>query len=143
MLKKFLFLVVSLFSFVIAFAAVNINTATQQDFESLNGIGPAKAKAIVDYRTEHGPFKTVDDIKNVKGIGQKTFDKLKEDLTISGTNRPTTAAAPAKKESAATATKPTKDTSDKKAKQPKPEKEPSTSNKPAKKDSKDSDKKAK
>lgn len=141
MLKKFLFLAVSLFSFVIACAAVNINTATQQDFESLNGIGPAKAKAIVDYRTEHGPFKTVDDIKNVKGIGQKTFDKLKEDLTISGTNRPTTTSTPAKKETAVT-TKPAKD-SDKKAKQPKPEKESTSTNKPEKKDSKDLDKKTK
>lgn len=98
MLKKFLFLILSFCSFAIASATININTANQQDFETLNGIGPSKAQAIVDYRTEHGPFKTIRDIKKVKGIGSKIFDKIKGELTLSGaSNKITTIATPAKK----------------------------------------------
>ncbi|WP_371926504.1 ComEA family DNA-binding protein [Chromobacterium sp. IIBBL 290-4] len=80
-----------------ALAAVNLNTATQQQLEALKGIGPAKAKAIVDYRTKNGPFKTVDDLKKVSGIGDKTLEKLRKDLAVSG-GAP--AAAPAAKPTA-------------------------------------------
>ena len=48
---------------------VNINTATVQDFEDLPGIGPVMAQRIVDYRDEHGPFKSVEELTKVKGIG--------------------------------------------------------------------------
>ena len=48
------------------------------------GIGPAKAQAIVDYRKAHGPFKSVEELKDVKGIGAKRFEKLKPDLAVSG-----------------------------------------------------------
>ena len=77
-----------------AFAAVNINTANQAELASLPGVGPAQAKAIIDYRMSHGPFKTIDDIKNVKGFGAKKFDALKSQLTVDGAK---TKAAPAKK----------------------------------------------
>ena len=69
---------------LIALAAININTATKDELVSLPGIGPAKAQAIVDYRKAHGPFKTVEDLKDVKGIGAKRFEKLKPDLSVSG-----------------------------------------------------------
>jgi competence protein ComEA len=75
---------------VIALAAVNINTATKDELVALPGIGPAKAQAILDYRKAHGPFKTVEDLKDVKGIGAKRFEKLKPDLSVTG---PTTAKA--------------------------------------------------
>jgi competence protein ComEA len=52
--------------------------------ESLNGIGPVKAKAIIDYRSKNGAFKTVDDLKKVSGIGDKTLEKLKKDISITG-----------------------------------------------------------
>ncbi|PIC72218.1 comEA protein [Sporosarcina sp. P16b] len=57
-------------------AKVNINTANESDFQTLPGIGPAKAMAIVQYREEHGPFSQLDGIKSVSGIGDKTFEKL-------------------------------------------------------------------
>lgn len=79
----------------IALAAININTATKDELIALPGIGPAKAQAIIDYRKAHGPFKTVDDLKDVKGIGAKRFEKLKPDLAVTG---PTTAKASAKPE---------------------------------------------
>lgn len=68
----------------LAIAAVNLNTASVADLDGLKGVGPAKAQAIVDYRTKNGPFKSVDDLKNVKGFGAKSIDKLKGDLTVSG-----------------------------------------------------------
>ena len=78
----------------IAFATVNINTATKDELVSLPGIGPAKAQAILDYRKAHGPFKTVEELKDVKGIGAKRFEKLKPELAVSGptTIRSTSAA---------------------------------------------------
>ena len=54
-----------------ASAVVNINTATKDELVALPGIGPAKAQAILDYRKLNGPFKAVDDLKSVKGIGAK------------------------------------------------------------------------
>ncbi|MEO8506798.1 MAG: helix-hairpin-helix domain-containing protein [Betaproteobacteria bacterium] len=65
-----------------AAAAVNINTATKDELVALPGIGPAKAQAILDYRKLNGPFKSVDDLKNVKGIGAKRLDKLRPDLSV-------------------------------------------------------------
>jgi competence protein ComEA len=79
----------------IAFAAININTATKDELVALPGIGPAKAQAIVDYRKTHGPFKAVEELKDVKGIGAKRFEKLKPDLAVTG---PTTVKAAAKPE---------------------------------------------
>lgn len=61
---------------------VNINTADEAGLTTLNGVGPAKAQAIIAYRTENGPFKTIEDLKNVTGIGDKTFESLKDQLTV-------------------------------------------------------------
>jgi competence protein ComEA len=66
------------------FAAVNVNTATQEQLESLNGIGPAKAKAIIDYRQKNGGFKTIDELEQVPGVGKGLLGKIKNDVTLSG-----------------------------------------------------------
>lgn len=61
---------------------VNLNTATAQELQTLSGIGEKKAEAIITYRETNGSFQTIDDLKKVKGIGEKTFDSLKESITI-------------------------------------------------------------
>ena len=61
---------------------VSINSATAEELQNLYGIGEKKAKAIVDYRKEHGKFKSTDEIKNVKGIGKATFSKIEDRITI-------------------------------------------------------------
>lgn len=61
---------------------VHVNRATVTELETLSGIGPAKAAAIINYRDEHGPFQSVEDLLNVPGIGQKTLDNIIDDLQI-------------------------------------------------------------
>jgi competence protein ComEA len=61
---------------------VNINTATATEFETLPGIGPAKAAAIISYREANGPFRTIDDLVQVSGIGPQTVEGLKEHITL-------------------------------------------------------------
>jgi len=61
---------------------VNLNTADQTQLETLPGIGPSKAQAIIDYRTQNGDFVQIDDLTKVKGIGPKTFDSLKSLITV-------------------------------------------------------------
>ena len=78
------FLVLALAGINLAFAAVNINTATPAELDGVKGIGPSKAQAIVDYRSKNGPFKSLDDLKNVKGFGEKSITKLKSELSVSG-----------------------------------------------------------
>jgi len=56
---------------------VPINTATAEQLDQLPGIGPALAKRIIDYRTEHGPFTSVDDLTNVRGIGPALMEKIR------------------------------------------------------------------
>ena len=68
-----------------ALAALNLNTATKEELIGLPGIGPAKAQAILDYRNAHGGFKSVEELKDVKGIGAKRFEKLKGELTVAAT----------------------------------------------------------
>ena len=65
-----------------AFAAVNINTATQSELEAVKGLGPAKAKAIIVYRESNGNFKKLDELDNGKGFGKASVEKLKEELSV-------------------------------------------------------------
>jgi competence protein ComEA len=62
---------------------LNINTATQAQFEALPGLGAKVAERIIEYRQKNGNFKKVEDLMNVKGIGEKSFLKLKPLLTVS------------------------------------------------------------
>jgi competence protein ComEA len=66
----------------LAMAAVNINTASVDELDAVKGIGPSKAKAIVEHRDKNGPFKSVDDLKEVKGFGDKSLDKLRSELSV-------------------------------------------------------------
>lgn len=61
---------------------VNINTAGVDELVTLPGIGKAYAERIVEYRQKNGPFKKVEDVLNVRGIGEKTFERIRERLTI-------------------------------------------------------------
>ena len=64
------------------FAAVNINTATQSELETVRGLGPAKAKAIISYREANGGFKTLDELDKVKGFGKASIEKLQSELSV-------------------------------------------------------------
>lgn len=59
---------------------ININTAGSEELQQLDGVGPATAEKIIEYRETTGRFKSIEDIKNVSGIGDKTFEKMKEDI---------------------------------------------------------------
>lgn len=61
---------------------ISLNQGTKEDFESLTGIGSSKAEAIIKYREEHGKFEDIEEIKNVSGIGEATFEKIKDNLTL-------------------------------------------------------------
>ncbi|HOR18308.1 MAG TPA: helix-hairpin-helix domain-containing protein [Brevefilum sp.] len=61
---------------------LDLNTASKEALESLPGIGPAKATDIVDYREQHGPFESIDELLNVPGIGPTIFESIREYLTI-------------------------------------------------------------
>jgi competence protein ComEA len=65
------------------FGAVNINTATVEELTALKGIGDTKAAAIVKWREDNGSFKSIDELTQVKGIGKKTLENLKGEITIS------------------------------------------------------------
>ncbi len=69
-----------------AFAAVNVNTATQSELEAVKGLGPSKAKAIIAYREANGNFKSLDDLEKVKDFGKSSIDKLKDELTVGTEN---------------------------------------------------------
>lgn len=62
---------------------ININTASAEDLERLPGVGPARSQAIVEYRTQNGPFKSPEDIMNVKGIKSGEFAKIKDHIKVS------------------------------------------------------------
>lgn len=74
---------------VLALAApVNVNTADAETISSeLKGVGLSKAKAIVEYRKKHGPFRSADDLSLVKGIGERTVDLNRDDIKVSATKK--------------------------------------------------------
>lgn len=84
-MKKMLFTLLTFLSFSLsALAGVNLNTATQAELEVLDGIGPVKAQAIIDYRKKNGGFKNVDELEKVDGIGAATLQKIRKDVSITG-----------------------------------------------------------
>jgi len=68
-------------------AKININTATQAELESLPRIGPKVAQRIIEYRTQNGNFKKIDDLMKVNGIGEKIFAQIKELITVGQENQ--------------------------------------------------------
>ena len=61
---------------------ININTASVEELDKLPGIGPSLAGAIIDYRTKNGPFQQIEEINDVKGIGDALFEKIKDQITV-------------------------------------------------------------
>ncbi|MBR5913228.1 MAG: helix-hairpin-helix domain-containing protein [Selenomonadaceae bacterium] len=61
---------------------ININTADEKELQKIKGIGPALAGRIIDYRENNGAFKSIEEIKKVRGIGDKTFEKMKDQITV-------------------------------------------------------------
>ena len=66
-------------------SAINLNTASATDLEALPGIGAKTAARIVEYRQKNGPFKKIEELMNVRGVGEKNFLKLKEQITVTAT----------------------------------------------------------
>jgi len=82
-MKELLFTLCMLFFFTVSAAAgVNINTADLQTLQSIPGIGTAKAKAIIDFRSIHGNFQSVDDLTKIKGISDKLLEQIREMIEI-------------------------------------------------------------
>lgn len=75
-------LIAGLLLSVSAWAAVDINSATQSELEAVKGIGPAKAKAIIEYREKNGQFKSLEALGEVKGFGKASVAKLKTELMV-------------------------------------------------------------
>ena len=61
---------------------VNLNKASEEELQTLTGVGPAKASAIIEYRDQNGGFKKVEEIMEISGIGEKTFEKFKDQITV-------------------------------------------------------------
>ena len=103
MLRFFSILLASLALTLSAWAGINVNTASEAELTGLPGIGPAKASAIVEARTQNGPFKSLADLDAVKGIGPATLKNITPLVIFSADGKPpeaapegaTTAAAPA------------------------------------------------
>jgi competence protein ComEA len=88
-----LFICMSLISVSAWAAPVNINSADAATLSSaIKGVGEKKAQAIVKYRKEHGPFRSVDELANVPGIGAKTVEKNRSNLTVGKNNNNTPSA---------------------------------------------------
>ena len=66
-------------------SVINVNTASATDLEALPGIGAKTAALIVEYRQKNGPFKKIEELMNVRGVGEKSFLKIKEQVTVTAT----------------------------------------------------------
>lgn len=84
MKKLLLSLFVLLFSGSV-YAVVDLNSATKEELEAVKGIGSTKADAIIEYRKQHGAFKSVDELNNVKGFGDKSVEKFRSEFTVNKT----------------------------------------------------------
>lgn len=85
-MKKLLLALTAFFAFSgMATAAINLNTASKAELETVNGIGPQKAEAILEYRKKNGPFRKVDDLKKVSGFGDKSVATMRSGLTMDAT----------------------------------------------------------
>ena len=94
-MKRFIVFMAAFLAVInMAFAAVNVNTATKEELMTLNGIGEGKAQAIIDHRKKNGPFKSAADLDKVPGIGEGILKKIEKDVSFSG--KTTVAATPAK-----------------------------------------------
>ena len=82
MKKFYLTLILVLLLATSAFAKVNINTADAKELATLPGIGQVKAEAIITYRKANGKFKNIEELKGVKGIGDKVVEKVKPEATL-------------------------------------------------------------
>lgn len=82
MKKLFLILVIFFGLNLSASAGVDINTANQTELESVKGLGPVKAKAIIEYREKHGVFRSISDLVNVRGIGAGTLRQLGDQVSV-------------------------------------------------------------
>jgi len=88
-MKKLLLYLILYFAFSgIAYSDVDLNTATRAELESVKGIGPSRAEAIIEYRKQHGSFKKVDDLGRIKGFGDKSVDKLRGEVTVGSADKP-------------------------------------------------------
>ena len=72
---------------VVSTEVVNLNSATAAQIASLPGIGPKTADLVVQYRVKNGPFKKIEEIMNVRGVGEKSFLKIKDRLTVAAAAR--------------------------------------------------------
>ena len=81
-LLRTLFVAATLLFANLSWAAVNVNTADAETLQTLHGIGQSKAEAIVKHRELHGDFKSVEELAEVKGIGEKIIEKNKEDIIV-------------------------------------------------------------
>ena len=96
-MKKILWVLAIFFAFTgMAFAAINLNTATKDELQTVKGIGPVKAQEIIDYRTKNGPFTSVSDLKNVKGFSDKNVSKMRSELSVNGASTVPKAEKPSK-----------------------------------------------
>lgn len=82
-MKKLILCLFSTFA-LSAYAKVNINTANIDELLMLRGLGKVKAEAIIAYREANGEFKSLEDLKKVRGIADATFNSLKDDLVLEG-----------------------------------------------------------
>lgn len=77
-------------------AAVNINTASVAELDAVKGVTPKQASAIVEHREKNGPFKSLDELKQLKGFGEKSVARLSKELTVGEGGAVKPAPAPAK-----------------------------------------------